>query len=73
MQKISNNGPTRKQFPFESLEVRQGARHLVKEVYLLTKNFPKDELFGLISQVKRASVSVANNLAEGSARSSFKD
>lgn len=73
MKTDASNTRTRKQFPFESLDVWQGARHLVKEAYLLTKKFPKDELFGLMSQLKRASVSVANNLAEGSARSSLKD
>ena len=63
----------RKQFPFEKLEVWQAARVLVKEVYQNTRAFPKEELFGLTSQLKRASVSVANNLAEGSARASLKD
>lgn len=63
----------RKPFPFEKLEVWQSARQLVKEVYQNTRTFPKEELFGLTSQLKRASVSVANNLAEGSVRSSLKD
>ncbi len=63
----------RKPFPFEKLEVWQSARLLVKNVYQNTKRFPKEETFGLTSQLKRASVSIANNLAEGSARSSFKD
>lgn len=63
----------RKPFPFEKLEVWQSARQLVKEVYQNTRTFPKEELFGLTSQLKRASISVANNLAEGSARSSLKD
>lgn len=63
----------RKQFPFEKLEVWQDARKLVIGVYQCSRSFPKDERFGLTSQVTRAAVSVANNLAEGSGRSSLKD
>lgn len=63
----------RKQFPFEKLEVWQDARRLVGTVYQETKNFPKSELYGMVSQINRAAVSVANNLAEGSARASLKD
>jgi len=40
---------------------------------LLTKSFPETERYGLTSQIRRAAVSVANNLAEGSSRKSFKD
>lgn len=63
----------RKQFPFEKLEVWQDARKLVTGVYQCTRSFPKDERFGLTIQMTRAAVSVANNLAEGCGRSSFKD
>ncbi len=63
----------RKQFPFEKLEVWQDARKLVANVYELTRSFPKEERFGLTSQLNRATVSVANNLAEGSGRSSLRD
>jgi len=63
----------RKQFPFEKLEVWQDARRLVHDVYTCSRDFPKDERFGLTSQLTRAAVSVANNLAEGSGRSSLKD
>lgn len=63
----------RKQFPFEKLEVWQDARKLVVAVYEFVKAFPKEERFGLTSQLTRASISVANNLAEGSGRSSLKD
>lgn len=63
----------RKQFPFEKLEVWQDARRLVVGVYECSRTFPKEERFGLTSQLTRAAVSVANNLAEGCGRSSLKD
>jgi len=63
----------RKQFPFEKLEVWQDARKLVVGVYQCSRGFPREERFGLTSQMTRAAVSVANNLAEGCGRSSFKD
>lgn len=63
----------RKQFPFEKLEVWQKARQLVACVYDCSRTFPKDERFGLTSQLTRSAVSVANNLAEGCGRSSLKD
>jgi four helix bundle protein len=63
----------RKQFPFEKLEVWQDARKLVVGVYDCARAFPKKERFGLTSQLTRAAVSVANNLAEGCGRSSHKD
>ena len=64
---------SRKPFPFEKLDVRQDARKLVIGVYRSTREFPKSELYGITSQLNRASLSVANNLAEGSARASLKD
>ena len=63
----------RKLFAFEKLEVWQEARKLVVGVYEETRAFPKSELYGITSQLNRASVSVANNLAEGSARASLKE
>lgn len=63
----------RKQFPFEKLEVWQDARRLVGVVYNTTRTFPTSELYGMTSQNNRASVSFANNLAEGSVRVSLKD
>jgi four helix bundle protein len=60
-------------FNFEKLEVWQDARKFISEVYLFTDKFPKNEKFGLTSQIQRAVVSVAANIAEGSSRFSRKD
>jgi len=60
-------------YSFEKLHVWQQARVLTKHVYLITKTFPDEEKFGLTSQLRRASVSICSNIAEGSSRNSFKD
>ncbi|MEO7166382.1 MAG: four helix bundle protein [Chthoniobacterales bacterium] len=60
-------------YPFEKLRVCGSARQLTKDVYEQTRSFPRAEIYGLTSQVNRAAVSVAANLAEGSARVSRKD
>lgn len=52
----------------KNLEVYQIALLLVKEVYRVTNKFPKEEQFVLVSQLRRAVISVCSNLAEGSAR-----
>lgn len=54
----------------KNLETWKQSMNLVTEVYRLTKNYPKDELFGLTSQMRRASVSIPSNIAEGSSRNS---
>ena len=54
----------------KNLEVYKIALLLVKEVYTVTKLLPKDEVYGLVSQLRRAAVSVSSNLAEGAARKS---
>ena len=56
----------------KDLEVWKESMLLAKEAYLLTKNFPKEELYGITSQIRRASVSVPSNIAEGAARNSDK-
>jgi four helix bundle protein len=50
---------------FEQLIVWQKAHQFVLNVYALTRQFPKEETFGLISQFRRASISIAANIAEG--------
>tara|TARA_R110002126_G_scaffold288548_2_gene442406 strand:+ start:9261 stop:9608 length:348 start_codon:yes stop_codon:yes gene_type:complete len=54
----------------KKLTVYQYSIDLVKEIYSLTEKFPTSEKFGLVSQLRRASVSIPSNIAEGSARSS---
>jgi four helix bundle protein len=60
-------------FRFEKLNVWQDARVLNRTVYSLTRKFSADELFAMTSQIRRASISVASNIAEGSGRNSDKD
>lgn len=60
-------------FSFEKLIAWQKGRELAILIYKTTKLFPKDETFGLTSQMRRCSISIASNLAEGSGRSSMKD
>ena len=60
-------------FSFENLKVYQLARQLVKDVYLLQNEYPKEERFAVGDQVRRAVVSITANLAEGSGRQSLKE
>ncbi|MCX5712260.1 MAG: four helix bundle protein [Candidatus Omnitrophica bacterium] len=53
---------------YKDLDVWKKAVELAKEVYLLTKNFPRDELYGIVNQIRRSSVSIASNIAEGKSR-----
>ena len=57
----------------EDLQVWQMAIEFVTDIYKVTNNFPKSELYGLTSQIRRASVSRPSNIAEGSARNSTKE
>ena len=58
---------------FTDLKAWQEAHQLVLMIYKSSKNFPKDELFALTSQVRRAAISVSSNIAEGFGRSSKQD
>ncbi len=62
-------------FNFEKLRVYQDALEFSKQIYRITKRFPKDELFGLTSQFRRAASSIPMNIAEGSGltKTQFKD
>jgi four helix bundle protein len=61
------------QFSFEKLEVWQLARQLSLMIYKLTSRFPSEEKYALVSQIRRAIVSVCSNIAEGSTRMTGKD
>ena len=54
--------------PHYKLEAWKEAMALVSAIYRVTQDFPKDEIFGLTSQLRRAAVSVPSNIAEGAAR-----
>jgi four helix bundle protein len=53
---------------YKDLHVWQKAMELAKQIYLLTNRFPSEEKFGLISQMRRAAVSIPSNIAEGQDR-----
>ena len=61
------------QFHFEKLTVWKDAMELVTTIYRLTRAFPTDEQFGMVSQLRRAAVSVSANIAEGRGRYHRKD
>ncbi|MBL7190375.1 four helix bundle protein [bacterium] len=58
---------------YRKLRVFQSANILAKEIYTVTKSFPREEMFGLTSQLRRAALSVPTNIVEGSHRSSLAD
>ncbi len=60
-------------YTFEKLVVWQKSISLSVMIYKQTRGYPKDELFGLVSQMRRCSVSISSNIAEGSGRKSPKD
>lgn len=50
---------------FQDLRIWQIGIEVVKDIYILTKKFPKEELYGLTSQMRRSAVSIPSNIAEG--------
>ena len=62
-----------KTYSFEKLLVWQKSRRLAVAIYKTTKEFPKEELFGMISQMRRCRISIASNIAEGSGRQTLKE
>lgn len=58
---------------YKDLDVWKKSRLLNKSIYSITKSFPKEELYGLTSQIRRSSVSISSNIAEGCGRNTPKD
>jgi four helix bundle protein len=70
---IRNTDHLRPGYPFEKIRAWQEARKFTVEIYRVTADFPKAELFGLTSQIRRAMTSVTANIAEGSRRETVPD
>ena len=70
---LCDHGDDRKQFRHERLEVWQASVDFAVDVYRLTLSFPPDERFALSNQLRRASVSVSSNIAEGNGRTSGRE
>jgi four helix bundle protein len=60
-------------YSFEKLEVWKESRILVKLIYKYTQSFPKEEIFGLTGQLRRAAISISSNIAEGAGRKTIKN
>lgn len=58
---------------YRELQVTEIALELVDEIYSLTQKFPKEELYGLTNQIRRAAVSIPSNISEGQARQTDKE
>lgn len=61
------------QYTFEKLEVWKASIKFAKSIYKTTNGFPSEEKFGLTSQLRRATISISSNIAEGSGKNSLKD
>ena len=61
------------QFRFEKLEIWHEARAINRVIYGIAREFPKHEIFAMTSQIRRATVSISANIAEGSGRNSDRD
>ena len=60
-------------YSYENLKAWQVSINLAEVIYDITKSFPKEEQFGITSQMRRAVVSISSNIAEGSVRESTKE
>jgi four helix bundle protein len=58
---------------YKRLRVTASAREVIRQTYTLTRHFPKEELFGLTSQMRRAAISIGLNIAEESGRRGWRD
>jgi four helix bundle protein len=58
---------------YKELKVWQESMNLAKDIFTLTKSFPTEEKYGLISQMNRCSISIPSNIAEGAGRNSEKE
>lgn len=58
---------------FQDLNIWKEAHKLTLEIYKITKNFPKEEIYGLIPQLRRAAISIPSNIAEGMGRNTTKE
>jgi len=62
-----------KTYSFEKLDVWKKSLEFAVKIYKVTKSFPSEEKFGLVNQMRRASISIGSNIAEGSSRKTRKD
>lgn len=60
-------------YTFSDLNAWKENHTLVLQIYVITKKFPKEELFGITNQMRRAAVSITSNIAEGFSRQSYKE
>jgi four helix bundle protein len=67
-----NNSSITSSPSYKNLRIWQSGRELVKRSYILSSTFPKEEVYGLTSQIRRAAISVPSNIAEGYSRNSKK-
>ncbi|MBU4338308.1 four helix bundle protein [Patescibacteria group bacterium] len=58
---------------YENLKIWQESLEIAILIYSVTKKFPKDEIFGIVSQIRRAVISISSNIAEGSGRTTRKE
>jgi hypothetical protein len=64
----NSKGPIKMEYQFEKLKIWQMGMDMAQQIYVVTKQFPDEEKFGLIAQMRRAAFSVPSNIAEGKGR-----